>query len=207
MAEADFFSKATPAAVEEAVRAVEAATAAELVVAGRRQAARWPAVDLAVGMMAGFVTLLLLLFHPYEFPVTGMPVGVLVVGGLFWWLSSSLWGWKRLLLRRRRVDDVVAMAAKAAFVDLGVSRTTGRTGVLVAFFVLERRVELVVDVNVDPAPLASVHVQLQTAFDAFDFAAFVTALKALGPILGAQLPRSADDVNELPDAMVVDHAR
>lgn len=204
MGEADFFSASTGAAVEEAVRAVEACTAAELVVAARRRAAAWSAVDLAVGAVAGFVTLLLLLFHPYEFPVTGMPAAVLLVFGLAWWFSSSLWGWKRRLLRRRAVDEAVATAAKAAFVDLGVSRTSGRTGVLVVFFLLERRVELVADIGVDPLPLAETRARLQTAFASVDFAGFIAALRALGPVLGAQLPRSEDDLNELPDSLVSD---
>ncbi len=204
MAEADFFAASTSVTVEEAVRAVEECTAAELVVAARHRAASWTAVDVAVGAAAGFVTILLLLFHPYEFPIVGMPLAVLVVFGLGWWLSSSLWSWKRRLLRRRAVDDAVATAAKAAFVDLGVSRTSGRTGLLVVFFLLERRVELVADIGVDPLPLAETKATLQTAFAGLDLPGFIAALRALGPILAVQLPRSSDDVNELPDSLVGD---
>ena len=44
-------------------------------------------------------------------------------------------------------------AARAAFVDQGISRTRGRTGILVFVSLFEREVEVVADVGVDPVLL------------------------------------------------------
>lgn len=208
MAEADFFGAKMAAAVEAAVRDVEAHTSAELVVAVRRRAAAWRVVDVAVGAAAGFAMLLVLLFHPAPFVVAWMPLEVLgaaIVGGL---LSRGSWGLRRLLVSRAQRRAAAQLAARAAFVDLGVSRTRGRSGLLVVAFLQERLSEAVLDVGLDARALGDAWPRALAAVDeavaAADAERFLTALRALGPILGAALPRQADDVNELPDAPVVD---
>jgi putative membrane protein len=203
--EAAFFSDAARKQVTEAVVAVESCTAAEVVVVVRRTSASWREVDLAAGAVAGFAVLLLVLFHPKPIPVVAMPVDValgFVAGAV---LSANLSLIKRALLPRRRVRAQVLAMARASFVEQGVSRTTGRTGILVYVSTFERLVEVVVDVGVDPGVMQAELDALRASLShGADLGHFIAAVRALGTPLGACLPRSADDVNELPDAPVME---
>jgi putative membrane protein len=204
VSESTFFTDAARAQVTEAVKAVEARTAAEVVVVVRHASARWREVDLAAGAVVAFAVLLTLLFHPKPIAVAVMPLDVVLsfAGGAI--LCASIAPVKRALLPRRRVAELVHLAAQAAFVEAGVSRTQGRTGVLVYVSMLERRVELVVDVGVDAALLA---IQARALGGSVargpDLEKFLAALRGLGPALAGSLPRAADDINELPDAPVM----
>jgi putative membrane protein len=203
--EAAFYTDAARKAVTQAVVDVEACTAAEVVVVVRRTSGTWREVDLAVGALAGFAVLLLVLFHPKPIPVIAMPVDValgFVAGAV---LSANLSMVKRALLPRRRVRAQVLALARAAFVEQGVSRTTGRTGMLVYVSTFERLVEVVADVGVDPTAVQPAIDAVRTSLaGGADLERFLATLRALGPPLGQALPRSEDDVNELPDAPVME---
>ena len=100
--------------------------------------------------------------------------------------------------------ESVRTSARATFVDLGVSRTTGRTGMLVYVSMLERRIEVVLDSALDRALLGPEFSRAIGALElavrrGADFPRFVGALRSLGPILARTLPRLEGDVNELPD--------
>lgn len=204
MSEAAFFTAAARTRVTEAVQAAESCTAAEVVVVVRHSSSAWREVDLAVGAVVSFGVLLVLLFHPREIAVETMPVDVVLsfVGGAV--LSASIGPFKRALLPRKRVAAQIHASARAAFVDQGISRTRGRTGILVYVSTLERRVELVVDVGVDAKLLeAQARALSESLARGADLDAFVEAVRSIGPALAASLPRQADDVNELPDAPVM----
>lgn len=204
MGERAFFTSAARTRVTGAVVDAESCTAAEIVVVVRHSSSRWREVDLAVGAAVAFGVLLLLLFHPRPIAVEIMPVDVALafLGGAV--LSASIGPLKRALLPGRRVTETVRAAARAAFVDQGVSRTKGRTGILVYVSTLERRVELVADVGVD-AKLLEIQARAlsESLAHGADFDAFVEGVRSIGPALAASLPRGEDDVNELPDAPVM----
>jgi len=202
--EAAFYTDAARKQVTEAVAHVESQTAAELVVVVHRVSSPWREVDLAVGAAAAFGVLLLVLFHPKPIPVVAIPVDVALAFAAGALLCASLSPVKRLLLPRRRVEAQVRACARAAFVEQGVSRTRGRTGVLVYVSTFERRVEVVADIGVDAKILEGPSQALSAAVArGADFDSFVEGLRALGPALAGCLPRADDDVNELPDAPVI----
>ena len=109
----------------------------------------------------------------------------------------------RFLSREKRLRKQVEDAAKIAFFDLGISRTNGRNGVLVLVSTFEQRALVLADIGVDVASLVpkwpAACAALSQAVARRDLAGFEAALESLGPLLGALMPRSADDVNELPD--------
>ncbi len=202
--EAAFYTDAARTRVTEAVASVESQTAAEVVVVVQRTSDTWREVDLAVGALAGFAVLLLVLFHPKPIPVIVMPLDVALGFAAGAVLCASVSPLKRALLPRHRVGVLVLAQARAAFVEQGVSRTTGRTGILVYVSTFERRVEIVADVGVDPETVRAELDALRSSLQGgADFDQFIAKLCALGAPLGTALPRSADDVNELPDAPVM----
>lgn len=185
-----------------AVKAFEAHTSAELVITVKKHARSYPEADLRVGLLFGFATLLFLLFYPIDFSTTFMPLDTAVGCAVGFGLSRMLPPLKRLALTKKTRQDAVARAAKAAFFDLGVSKTSGRTGILVYVALFERMVTVVCDAGVtsDASQAAEgARASLDDAVARVDIRAFAEALERLGPAFGVTMPRSDDDVNELSD--------
>ncbi|MBK9031513.1 MAG: hypothetical protein IPL61_09285 [Myxococcales bacterium] len=193
-------------AFAQAVQAIEDESAAEVVVAVRRAARRWPHVPMIAGIVGAWAALAFMLFSDHAFALASILIDPLVAGALVGaaatlapWLVRAL---TPAAVRRHAVDT----AARAAFVERGVHHTRGRTGVLVYCALTERMAALVCDVGVGAAVSADTlagHARaIERAIPAGG-AATAAAVTAMGPALAAALPRAHDDVNELPDA--VDH--
>jgi putative membrane protein len=185
-----------------AVQAFERETSAELVITVKKQARTYREVDLAFGALFAFVALLFLLFYPVDFDTRLMPLDTLVAFGFGFGLSRLLPSMRRIVLPAHKRRAAVEEAAKAAFVDLGVTRTTGRTGVLVFVALFERVVAIVADVGVtSEAKRAAEETRgaLEAALARSDVKAFAESIESLGPRFGTTMARSADDVNELSD--------
>jgi putative membrane protein len=189
--------------VKQAIVAVEAQTSAELVVAVRPRIAHYRHIDYLVGFAVSWLALLVFLFYPVDFELATMPIDSIVAFAFGSVLSAHCPPLRRILVSRRLVDTEVRRAARAAFVDLGITRTTGHNGILVFVAMYERRVEVIADVGIDPPLLGAAWTgllaDLRHAVAKTDLPAFVVALTALGPILGRVMPRAEDDRNELPD--------
>ncbi len=200
-----FFDDEAKARAAREVKAIEARTAAEVVVAVHTTSGHYRHTDYLVGFLLSLVTLLALLYLPDEYPLEIFPVDVAASFLMGTLLSQVLPAVRRRLTSPRLLEENVRRAARAAFVELGISRTTGRTGVLVFVSVFERRVAVVPDLGVDPAAMGpewdAALAKLSAAVaSAGSPEPFFEALRLLAPPLERTLPRSADDVNELPDA-------
>lgn len=201
----------TAAAREEASRAVadvELQTSAEVVIAVRRTCDAYAAANYAWGAVGGLVALTLLLFLPRHFPPFAFALDVVATFALVAWVSRRIPALRGLLTASRDREARVKTAAMAAFVDMGISRTTGRTGILVFVGVFEQRVEVVADVGIPVSSLGAAWADglagMQRAVEhRGDQAAFFAAVRSLGPALASVLPRADDDVNELPDGLAV----
>lgn len=201
-----FLSDDARRALGDAVRAIEAQSRAEVVVAIRARSGSYVATDLAFGVAVGWLTLAVLLFSPWEFAWEWILLDPLLFGALAGLGSSRLALLRRALtpasVRRRRVAE----AAKAAFWDKGVGGTSGRTGMLCYVSVLEREVEILADAGITAhvdgeAWAAAVATVRRAIAEGGDGRALAEALGALAAPL-ARLGRDADDVNELPDEVV-----
>ena len=199
-----FFDDAAKVAVRRAIQKVESQTSAELVVTVRRQAgASYQDADFGFGAVVALISLALILFVDKEFALTWIPVDVAVAFAAGALLCRNVHTLRRLLSPSSRREDETHRAACAAFQELGVGRCSGRNGILVLVGLFEHKVAIVGDIAVDPFVIAPAAERIKAAVDrpVPDFKAFVEALESLGPILGAAMPRQADDVNELPDDM------
>lgn len=193
-------------AFTEAVQEVEAASAAEIVVAVRRSARRWLHVPLLVGLAAAWSGLAFMLYSDHPFALVAFLVDPLLLGILAGGASTLAPALVRWLtpasIRRRAVLD----AARAAFWVRGIHRTRGRTGILIYCAITEGMAAVVADDGVTPAVDAVAWARAEDAIDAAigkGGVATARAVAALAGVLGPGLPRAADDVNELPDA--IDH--
>lgn len=200
--ERTFFLPESKARVTRAIKEIEAQTSAEVVVAARRTSGAYRDVGYLSGFALALATLSFSLFHPASFSLVSMPIDVVVafaVGAVAAGTSNTL---RRVLTPTKTLALRCREAARSRFFDLGVGKTSGRNGILVYASVLERRVEIVADLGVDVGSdtwkNAASTLERSLARGG-DIEAFVTALAALGPVLGSVMPRQADDVNELPD--------
>lgn len=199
MALEDFFSKESRARAKKAVETVELQTAGEIVVVVRKRCATYREAELIGALASGFFMLLWVLFHPSPYTTAGIPLRVMIASAA----GAALVGWlsplKRAIVSKEKRKDAARAAARTSFVDLGVTKTKGRTGVLVLVATFEKRAEVVCDIGVDASAIAGPIAKMQEAVDRFQFDEFIRALESLGPPLSKVLPRQADDENELSD--------
>jgi putative membrane protein len=203
MSEAGFFRPDAKQRAAQAVRTVEAQTSAEVVVAVRRKSGDYRVVGYHFGLVLLAIVVVYMLVAPSIFTI-----GVMALDGLLAFLVGlivcrAISGVTRALTPSRVLRANIDAAARAAFYDLGISRTSGRNGILVFVSTFERRHAVLADVGVEPQQFeptwSQAGEQMGAALAARDPERFFTALESLGPALGAVMPRAADDVNELPD--------
>jgi putative membrane protein len=208
MAARAFHEPAARERVSRAVAEIEKSSSAEVVVALRPSSGHYRHTDYLVGALVAFVALLVFCFHPMPMRVDVFAVEaplLFVLGALTSAFTAPL---RRALTSRKLIAENVARAARATFVELGVSQTRRRSGVLVYISLFERNVRVLPDIGVDPEALGQDWATAVGALESTlagdpDVERFVVALGALGEVLARALPVEPDDVNELPDEVRV----
>lgn len=191
-----------------AVKRIEAASAAEVVVTVvPRSALHWD-VTLAAALALVFGVQLLAAELLGDLSALDVLLDAAVAAGLGVALARGLPPVQRLLLPGRVAARRVEAGAESAFLRQGVYRTRARTGVLVYVSLLERRAVLLPDDGVahalPPATLAALQAQAAALFSGPDpHRALLALLDAMGRATARHLPCGEDDVNELPDAPVL----
>lgn len=203
MAEADFFREQAKLSTAESVKSVESHTSAEVIVAVRRRSGEYRPAAYHFGFFSAGLVVLYLLLTPDVFSVGAIALDGMLGFGLGLGLALNVSPLLRLLVRSKTLEKSVADAARVAFFDLGISRTSGRNGLLVYVSTFEQRCLVLTDIGVDVAALGPAWSErcaaLSLAVKRRDLAEFERVLASLGPILGAAMPRSHSDMNELPD--------
>lgn len=197
---------AAKAQVTRAVKAIEASTSAEIVVALKKRSARYREVELAAGAIVAAIGLLAYAYLPITFNDDLTPAGILLsfVGAAL--AVRAIEPLKRALAGARRRREAVEQAARALFVERGIASTRERVGVLVYVSVLERAAVVVPDVGIDRAGIGAAWDAAVARLNdsvARGPRAFDEAMAGLGALLAAHHGRRHDDVNELPDAVVL----
>lgn len=203
---AGFADDAAHDAFREAIHAVEGASSAELVVSVRRQSAPWLHAHLIAGILAAIAAHAYMLYSSQPFSTSALLVGPIGAGAIVGLASTLVLGVKRWLTPAHRRRVAVRTAARASFVDRGIGRTLGKTGVLVYVSVVEEMAEVVADDGVAACVADSEWADRVAAIDAAvprGAVATARAIAALAPLLGRLLPRGKDDINELPDDLHV----
>ncbi len=202
MSDRAFFDSAAKERTKRAIQAVEAQTSAEVVVTLRRVSGDYRAADALAGTLLAVGSALALLYLPHAIERSLVVIDVALTYAIGAIASRTIpWLRRALTPSRLRAANVHA-AARAAFVDQGISKTSGRFGVLVYLAMFERTVEVVCDVGVDPKAIAgfdAIVAELRASIAAPDLDRFLAALEKLGPALGAALAPREGDENELPD--------
>ena len=202
MSERDFFEPDAKKKTGQAIKAIEAKTSAEVVVAVRRRVAEYRSTDLLFGFFCACTCLAILWFSPQTYAPMYMPfemLGAFFIGAV---LSAFVRPLRRMLTAKGVTQRQLEMGARAAFYDLGIAKTHRRTGLLVFVGMYENSVLFVPDAAVDKKALlelAPAKTALEKAVADRDLAAFLKSLELIAPPLEKAMPRKAGDENELPD--------
>lgn len=204
MSEKSFYEERAKREAKAAVEGIEAQTSAEIVVCLRGSSDHYRDADYLFGFAVSLAALVTMLYAERTFVLGSFPLGVLAAFLAGTAASANVAQIRRLLVFPARKLAAVQLCARAAFHDQGVSRTSGRTGILLYISMFERRVVVLPDVGIEAAGMgpdwkAAVAALESSLTPSPDLERFLAAVRALGPILGRSLPRAADDVNELPD--------
>lgn len=207
---ATFLDDAARDGFAHAVQTIEGASGAEVVIAVRRRSAGYLHANVIVGAVIAFAGLATMLFVEDEFSLMSILIDPFIAGLVAGALITLSAGIQRVLTPAARRRREVEKAARATFVERGISNTRERTGLLVYISWLEREVALVFDSGLERklSPEARAEAaQALTAAVPHGGAAVATALEKLAPALAAVAPHRDDDINELPDAIDGDLGR
>jgi putative membrane protein len=190
---------AVAASLAERIRAIEAASSAEVVVEIRAHSGSYAHADARFAALAAFVVLLIVLFSPWDIDPIWVPPVVLatyIMGVLLARISDFV---RRSMTSRRDRDTRVRVAAAATFVERGVTNTSRETGLLVFLSALERRMELIADRGIlDAVPVLEWNQMLEkTRHRAADTETLLDVLRELETLLPRYVPIRADDRDEL----------
>jgi putative membrane protein len=201
MSRVSFRVDAGRARIKRAVAEIEEKTSAELVVAVHPASSGYPAASWLAGTVLAAAWLLVFLYHPEPFDFTYLPLEIAGWFLLGFFVARSIPTVKRVLVRKKTRALEVERASKVVFVDLGITKTRARSGLLVFVSLLEREVRILRDAGVPQLDaIASLSSRLADSVRRDDVEGFCSILAELGPALAEPLPRGADDENELPDA-------
>jgi putative membrane protein len=189
--------------VVQTIKDVEAKTSAEVVVALRKRSGSYRHADY----LFGFLLVLSAVSAFLALPNGNLPAAAPIDLALIFLIGSAICAWvpplRRAFAGPGLLRQNVAVAARSAFVEMGICRTVARGGVLIYVSVLEKRVEVVPDIGINVALIGeewSRQVrELQRAVSRGDLAGFVAALRGVGGLLARHYPHQLDDRNELPD--------
>ena len=123
-------------------------------------------------------------------------------------LATYIGPLRRLFTPRSQMADEVAVRAHSVFYSQAAHHTAGQTGVLIYVSLYERMAAVLADQAVmerlGQTALDELRDTLVRGLREGDATtAFCETIRAAGRRLAAVLPRPADDVNELPDALVI----
>jgi len=151
------------------------------------------------------MVLLFLLFSPYSFAPTWMPLELFVIGLFVSWQTHRSPSVLRLLSRSSRLKRQVENAAALAFHEESVAGTRGRTGLLIYVSALEDRVVLIPDSGLDALIPRGVWNSVpwgegRNPDQPGDLDHFLAGLSKVGEVLADAVPASEDNPDEISNA-------
>jgi putative membrane protein len=196
------------AAVRDALVAVESRTEGEVVPVVLERSDRHPEACWLAALVALLVgSALLVSWLPWEQPllVLAFQIGAGAVG---WVLARLLPDLQRLFISEARATEVAEEQAVQEFHRSKLHRTRSATGVLLFVSLLERRVIVLGDEGIH-AKVGDDHWTATTQAVLKGIAAgslcdgLLTGIGLCGEVLAEHFPARRDDVNELPDRLIV----
>lgn len=193
-------------AIAEAVREAERLTSGEIVVVVDRAAGSYVSVPLVLALALALVVpwplLALTAMSAPSIFLTQLIAAALLLGVMLWYGRGGRF--VPGFVKRRQAHET----ALREFTARGLTLTRGRTGVLLYVAMQERYAEIVADAGISAkveAETWQVIVEPLLAAAAQDRLreGLIAAVGAVGAVLRTHAPPAADDVDELPNKVVI----
>lgn len=191
--------------VVAAVKSIEECSSIEVVVSLSPRSIT-PAVPILASALVTCISILIIypIFFANAEPLT-VTADIFIISALSALMTATLPPLQRLFLPARRLHEAAVTAAGAAFVRQGIHCTLRRSGMLVYLSVFERQVLLVPDIGVRamiPADEMKALEKAAAIYTTADPDAQMTIFFELLQRAAARyMPKTADDINELPDKL------
>lgn len=201
-----FLNDADRQRIEEAVAVAERHTTCEFVTVIAAASGHYLYLPtlVAAGLVLVLSGLALLLPWPITFDqfYAGQVLGFIALALVFCWQPIRM-----RLVPRSQQRRQAHLLAHEQFLDLGLSSTANRTGVMLFVSVAERYVEIIVDRGIEAAVDSAVWQRLVDDFVAQVRAGriadgFVTSIEAAARLLAVPFPWREADTNELPNRVI-----
>jgi len=197
------YDQAASENIAAAVRDIEKATDAEVVIVVRGRSGSYRHADYLFGALLAFAGLLFVLFSPFDFHTYWVPFDVALlfaVGAFVSFRSDTL---RRLLTTDNFRTKAARAGAAAMFYEAGIANTHAENGLLIYLSLLERKMEVIADRGVLKAvpPLKWNHsvFELKEVAQKCEPEDLINALRNLGAVLAEHLPATGENPNELAD--------
>jgi putative membrane protein len=203
--------------INQAVQQAERGTSAEIVPVVASASGRYDRPEDIVGLWLTLAALVVVWFvfpaaqHEHGSWETAWPhwklLAMLAAAVLAFMVGTALATYvaplRRLFTPRTQMADEVAARARGVFYSQAVHHTAGQTGVLIYVSLYERMGAVLADQMVMDKIGQTALDELRDTLRGGDVTnALCQTIQAAGQRLAPVLPRQADDVNELPDALV-----
>src|SRR5437879_6224800 len=189
--------------IAAAVRDIEKATDAEVVIVVHGRSGSYRHADYLFGALLAFAGLLFVLFSPFDFHTYWVPFDVALLFAVGAFVSSRSDTLRRFLTTDNLRTKAVRAGAAAMFYEAGIANTHAENGLLIYLSLLERIMEVIADRGVLKAvpPLKWNHsvFELQEVAQKCEPEDLINALRNLGAVLAEHLPATGENPNELAD--------
>jgi putative membrane protein len=197
------FDEAAQEALTDCVKKIETSTDAEVVLVVRARSGSYRHADYLFGALLGFVSLLFLLFSPFDFHQYWVAIDVALLFLLGTFVASRSNTLRRLLTGEKFRNQAVRTSAAAMFYEAGIANTNAEMGLLIYLSILERRLESIADrgvlKGVNALEWNQILFELRQAGRKPEPQTLLAGLENLGALLAKHLPATGENPNELPD--------
>src|SRR5437588_2917281 len=197
------YDQAASEKIAAAVRDIEKATDAEVVIVVRGRSGSYRHADYLCGAVLAFVGLLFVLFSPFDFHTYWVPFDVALLFAIGAFVASRSESIRRLLTTKQFRAKAARAGAAAMFYEAGIANTHAENGLLVYLSLLERKLEVIADRGILKAvpPLKWNHsvFELKQLAQNPDSEKLVKAVRDLGRVLAEHMPPTGENPNELAD--------
>ena len=197
------YDQAASENIAAAVRDIEKATDAEVVIVVRGRSGSYRHADYLFGALLAFAGLLFVLFSPFDFHTYWVPFDVALLFAVGAFVSSRSDTLRRFLTTDNFRIKAARAGAAAMFYEAGIANTHAENGLLIYLSLLERKMEVIADRGVLKAvpPLKWNHsvFELKEVAQKCEPEDLINALRNLGAVLAEHLPATGENPNELAD--------
>lgn len=191
-------------AVETSIAEAEKRTCAEIIVVINRQSGSYLDRELLVAASWAFAALLVMVYSPWSFEPTWLPLELLVFGAAAFLATRMVPPLRRLVLGRARQERQVMLHARNAFHALHVTGTRDRTGLFLYVSCLEDRLVLLPDFGIEAKVEPAIWQRILDRADSLATHANPThvlceVIEQCAQVLAERLPPKESNPDELPN--------